>query len=245
MIEAGLAQTAEAFWSHAGGAAAAPRDLATIVSRLLPLSIASLPDLSVNTIERWFASRQVPYRFLCHNRALYGCLVAARGHGFLFTDTHDPPEEHRFTVAHEIAHFLLDYDAPRRRALELFGETIRPVLDGERAPTAVERIHAVLASVPPGVFINLMPRSAQGNIDQGAILRAEDRADRLALELLAPADEVLARLPANDLQPFERVRQIGDLHVNEYGLPRTVARTYVAALLPKSAYTSIAQWLGL
>lgn len=245
MIEAGLMEMAEAFWSRAGGVGVAPRDPATIVSRLLPLNIVSLSDLSVSAIEHWFASRQVPYRFLCHNRTLCGCLIAARGHGFIFTDAHDSAEEHRFTAAHEIAHFLLDYDAPRRRALEFFGEIIRPVLDGERAPTTHERINAVLSSTPLGVFFNLMPRNTQASIDQGAILRSEDRADRLALELLAPADQVLARLAADDLQPFERTRQICDLLVNEYGLPRTVARIYAVALLPKGATTSTAQWLGL
>lgn len=245
MLEAGIAQTAECFWSHAGSVTAPPRDPAAIVSRILPLSLVSLPNLGVSTIECWFSSHQVPYRFLCHDRALSGCLVAARGHGFLFTNTDAPPQERRFTVAHEIAHFLLDYDAPRRRALELFSETIRPVLDGERAPTAEERIHSVLSSIPLGIFVNLMPRGTQGSIDQGVILRAENRADRLALELLAPANEVLARLPATDLQPFEHVRHISDLLINAYGLPRTVARTYAAALLPKRAHTSTAQWLGL
>lgn len=244
VIEAGLAQVAELFWSHAGDKITSPRDPAMLVSRCLPLSIISLSSLSVDTIEHWLNTRQVPYRFLCHNRALCGCLIAARGHGFLFTDSNDPPDERRFTVAHEIAHFLLDYDAPRRRTLELFGEAIRPVLDGERSPTADERINALLSSTPLGTFLNLMSRSANGAIDQGAILRAENRADRLALELLAPSDEVLTRASGIDLSPFERAPRIADLLVDEYGLPRAVARPYATALVAKSAHTSTTQWLG-
>lgn len=245
MSEAGLVQIAEAFWNSAGGRSTPPNDIAPLVSRTLPVSIVLLPTLSITTIERWLAARDVPYHFLCHNRALCGCLVAARGHGVIFADLNDPPAERRFTVAHEVAHFLLDYDALRRRALDLFGEAIRTAIDGEREMTPTERIDAVLSSTPLGVFFNLMARNTQGSVDHSSILRAENRADRLALELLAPANEVLARLPNTNLQQFERAQSISDLLVKEYGLPRTVARTYAVALLPNQAHASTAQWLGI
>jgi hypothetical protein len=245
MIEAGLVRIASNFWGAAGDVRTAPRDPAAVVSRLLPLSIVQLSGLSIKVIEQWFAARRAPYSFLCHNRALCGCLVAAGGHGFVFVDSQDAADERRFTLAHEIAHFLLDYDAPRRRALELFGESIRPVLDGLRPPTVEERIHSVLSSTPIGMFYNLMPRGEYGGVDQGSTLVAEDRADRLALELLAPADEVLADLPAQGMQSFERARYLSDMLVDDYGLPRAVARTYAAALLPQSTQISTAQWFGL
>lgn len=244
MVEAWLTQAAEQFWAVAGGPLAPPRDLARVISRRLPLSIVALPRLCVTGVEEWLAARGIPYRFLCHDRSLCGCIVAARGHGLLFIDSDDSIEEQRFTIAHEVAHFLLDYEAPRQHALDLFGESIRPVLDGERAPTREERIHAALGRVALGVFVNMMPRAADGGIDQGSILRSEERADRLALELLAPAEEVLANLPGAGLQPLERVRQMVTILTDIYGLPRAVARPY-AALLSRSARPSMAEWLGL
>jgi hypothetical protein len=243
MIEAWLASTADSFWSLAGGPIAPPRDLAHVVSRQLPLSVVSLAHLSVTGVERWLTQRHVPYRFLCRDRALCGCIVAARGHGLLFLDADDAADERRFTAAHEIAHFLLDYDAPRRRALALFGESIRPVLDGERPPTAEERIDAVLSSLALGIYVDMMPRSAQGSIDQGSILRAEERADRLALELLAPAEQVLAQLPAVATQPLERMCMATEVLISVYGLPRQVARTYAAAVV-RQPQPSTAEWLG-
>lgn len=243
MAEAWLTSTADTFWSLAGEPIAPPRDLARVASRLLPLSIVSLAHLSVTEVERWLTQRHIPYQFLCRDRALCGCIVAARGHGLLFLDTDDAADERRFTAAHEIAHFLLDYDARRRRALALFGESIRPVLDGERLPSAGERIDAVLSSVPLGVYVDMMPRSAQGSIDQGSILRAEERADRLALELLAPAEHVLAQLPAVAAQPLERVRAATDVLVSVYGLPRQVARTYAATVV-RQPQPATAEWLG-
>lgn len=245
MTEAGLVQIAESFWRSCGGRNTPPQDITPFVSRMFPVSIVLLSNLSITTIERWLAVRHVPYRFLCQNRALCGCLVAVRGYGVIFVDISDPLPERRFTIAHEVAHFLLDYDAPRRRALDLFGEVIRSAIDGERELTPTERIDAVLSTTPLGVFFNLMARNAQGSIDQGSILRAENRADRLALELLAPANEVLARLPNTNLQQFERARLITDLLIKEYGLPQTVARSYTVALLSNQAPASTAQWLGI
>lgn len=245
MTETWLAQAADSFWSLNGGVIAPPRNLTRVVSRGLPISVISLPQLSVARVEHWLARQQVPYSFLCQNRALCGCAVAALGHGLLFIDSEDDEREQRFTVAHEVAHFLLDYQAPRRLALDLFGESIRVVLDGERPPTKAERIDAVLSRATLGVFTDLMPRSAQGGIDQGSILRAEERADRFALELLAPAEEVLTLVSDLASCSFEQLRRLVEVLHDEYGLPATVARPYAAALLPQTKRPSMAQWLGI
>jgi hypothetical protein len=244
MVEAWLARAAERFWAIVGEPAVLPRDLAPLLSRALPLSIATLPALDVAHVERWFAQRSVPYRFLCQNRALCGCIIAARGYGMLFIDANDAAAEQRFTVAHEVAHFLLDYLDPRQEAIELLGNPILPVLHGERAPTAEERIHAVLGRVKLGFYQDMMPRTAQGSIDQGAILRAEDRADRLALELLAPAADVLAAATNVASTPFERARELTELLEQHYGLPLVVARAYAASLAKQTSRPSVAEWFG-
>ena len=52
------------------------------------------------------------------------------GTAYCLVDANDPDNERRFTTAHELAHFLLDYAEPRRKAIEALGEGIVPVLDG-------------------------------------------------------------------------------------------------------------------
>ncbi len=244
MVEGWLARAAEHFWEAVGGPIAPPRDLSPVISRPFPLSMITLPALDIAKVERWFAERSVPYRFLCQNRALCGCIIAARGYGMLFIDANDAAAEQRFTVAHEVAHFLLDYLDPRQEAIELLGNLILPVLDGERAPTAEERIHAVLGRVKLGFYQDMMPRTAQGSIDQGAILRAEDRADRLALELLAPAADVLAAATTVTSTPFERARELTELLEQHYGLPLVVARAYAASLAKQISRPAVAEWFG-
>jgi len=169
-----------------------------------------------------------------------------RGHGFLFVDQSDSEAERRFTIAHEIAHFLLDYVTPRQKVLDIFGDSIRPVLDGERTPTRLESIDAMLSKVNFGVYVDMMSRSAEGGIEQGAILHAEDNADRLAFELLAPAEHVLNQIAVLQAKrSFERTRVIASLLVTEYGLPKQLAFRYSAFLTRHTPQQSSAQWLGL
>jgi len=245
MSEGWVVRAAETFWRQVGGTLPYPRDLSYVVDRFFPLAVVSLPALSTHRIEQWFARRDIPYRFARYDRSLHGCIVAVRGQGVLFVNADDDVCERRFTVAHETAHFLLDYLEPRQRALQLFGPSILPVLDGERSPTIEERIHAVLADVSFGVFVDLMVRNPHGDIDQPVIVQSEDHADRLALELLAPAEEALASIPDDVVAPLEKVRCLVSYLVDRYGLPRRVAQMYAAVLLRTQVSGSMAQWLGL
>lgn len=246
MIEGWLAMAAEDFWKAVGGEIPFPRELERVIRRGIPLDIIALPQLSVLQIESWFQQQQVPFRFLCQNRSLCGCIVAARGHGLIFVDCDDQDDERHYTITHEIAHFLLDYLYPRQQALTLFGETISPVLDGERPPTKTERLNALLNSVRLGTYIDLMPRSTRGGLDQGYILRAEEKADRLALELLAPADQIVPRLVFKGTETLlERDRIATQILTSVYGLPFLVAKKYSAILLHHHSRESTAKWLGL
>ncbi|MEZ4681120.1 MAG: hypothetical protein R2932_43595 [Caldilineaceae bacterium] len=140
----------------------------------------------------------------------------------------------------------MDYLTPRQRVLKIFGSSIQPVLDGERAPTRLESIDAMLSNVNLGVYVDMMPRSAQGGIEQGAILRAEDNADRLAFELLAPAEHVLNQPAVLHVElPFARTRIVTSLLMTEYGLPKELASRYSAFLTRHTPQQSSAQWLGL
>ena len=64
----------------------------------------------------------------------------------IFVDGTDPDSQRRFTIAHEVAHFLYRLPASRQSAIEKYGEQITGVMDGQRHPTVSERVVAVLAS---------------------------------------------------------------------------------------------------
>jgi hypothetical protein len=105
------------------------------------------------------------------------------------------------------------------------GAAALQVLDGERPPTAQERFHALLRDVPLGFHLHLMERDSDGNPLTSSIARAEGDADRLAYELLAPAEHVLADAPGSKQALVRRLREF-------YGLPGTQALLYAGVLMP-------------
>jgi hypothetical protein len=171
----------------------------------------------------WFAERALAIPLDEPDRRLRACLVAIRGQGFVFLDADDNPAERRFSLAHEIAHFLRDYWVPREKAMRRLGPTAAMVLDGERQATPQERIQAVLRNVPIGPFAHLLRRDESGRPLTPSESEAEAAADRLAFELLAPAVAF-----ADD---SDRETIVGRL-VEEFGLPFTPASRYAALLVP-------------
>jgi hypothetical protein len=158
------------------------------------------------------------------DRRLHGLLFSRRGGAFLFVEEEDDPAERRFTLAHELAHYLRDSWRPRRRARELLGEVILQVLDGDRPALPEERLEAVLRGVRVGHHTHFLARDERGRA-RGAEAEAEAAADRLAYELLAPADVVLR---AGDRDPVSLARRLRD----EFGLPGDQAGRYAARLCP-------------
>jgi hypothetical protein len=98
----------------------------------------------------------------------------------------DSPEEQRLTIAHEVAHFLADYLLPRQQVIQALGPQMAEVLDGSRPPTPAERAAAILSHVRLGAHVHLLPRPGIDAGNDRTVAHLEDRADRLALELVAP-----------------------------------------------------------
>jgi hypothetical protein len=158
-----------------------------------------------------------------------GCLVAHAGKGLLFVDGADADDERRFTLAHEIAHFLVDYWLPRQQAIEKLGPELADVVDGLRAPTLSERVHAMLGSIRIGAYQSLMECAGQAELT--GVWEAENRADRLALALLAPPGEVMSRVNLSAGSYQERLQAMAAVLTGTFGLPGTVARGYSRGLL--------------
>jgi hypothetical protein len=245
MIAGWLHEASEEFWRLAGDLLPYPRDLKPILSRKFPVFWVALPHLSVTAAERWLLRRGRNYHFLCRDRSLYGCIVVMRKRAIIFLDSLSSEEEQRFTLFHEVSHYLLDYRIPRRRVIERFGAGIADVLDGDRPPTPEERVDALLGRTPLGSYHNLLPRSERGGIDQGLTLRAEERADLLALELLAPAVEVEEHLCAKGVRSARDKREgAPSLLQSQFGLPPVVAEEYARRLYASAPLTA-RNWLGI
>jgi hypothetical protein len=211
-----------------------PRDLLSMVPFHLPVAFISIDELATTNLEKWLAHRRIAYRSDGRPRRLHGALVARAGRGVIFIDSTDNVEEQRFTAAHEIAHFIEDHLMPRLKALKAFGEGILPVLDGRRPPTPEESVSAVLNRVPLGVQVHLMDRGPHGTICSWDVEEREQRADRLALEIVAPAKAALRELrrPGYTAGQAE-IDGAPQILSDRFGLPMSAAAPYANLLLGK------------
>lgn len=217
------------FWRLCGETEEFPRSLERPLALALPVALIKLPRLRLQDIESWMRRRGVVFAFGCRSRAARGCLIAQAGKGLLFVDGADPEDEQRFTVAHEIAHFLLDYWLPRAKVIEKFGPVVADVVDGLRPPTLTERVQAVLGSIHIGPYQSLMERGDSS--ERATVWDAENRADRLALALLAPPEAVLPLLDLTAGHYVRRLEAAKDALREHFGLPGQVAVAYGHALL--------------
>lgn len=215
---------ADWFWQLAGTVEPVPRSLRGAAVRVFQGLICPQPALTVRTAIAWLRDRKVDLPGAAPDRPLRACLVAHSGDGVIFIDSTDPPDEQRFSLAHELAHYLRDYLVPRRRAAMRLGPAALEVLDGWRPPSPTERLHALLGRVDLKVHVHLMERRRPDH----AVTEAEESADRLAYELLAPAAVVVRE----DTARRRDQRGVADLLRGKYGLPACQAQDYSLLLLP-------------
>jgi hypothetical protein len=218
------AELAGGFWKEAGEVEAFPRHLRRPIARAVPLTVVYLPGLRLAAVQSWLARNRIAWTCPEADRPLRAFLLAGWGDGLVFIDGADPEDEQRFSLAHELAHFLRDYRQPRRLAVDRLGEGVLDVFDGLRAPTPEERLHALLARLPVGCHWHLMRRDERGRYATPAIAAAERDADRLAYELLAPAAAVLTQAGGLSRPTLVRVLR------TTFGLPLAQAEDYSALL---------------
>jgi hypothetical protein len=236
--------TALEFWERVGATPGYPCDIGRwLIRSQLPIAIKLMPLLDIEKVNAWAYKHDTSYAFREKNRRLRGCILPGKV-STIFVDASDSLYEQRFTIAHEGGHFLLDYQLPRDKAITTLGENIIEVFDGKRQPTLEERLHGILADVRVSVTPHLMERPEEG-LPMGSILDAEDRADRLALELLAPA-LVLQKEMHSDVAPKKfhaRLAFLGERLYTFYGLPRSIAVFYADMLLHQWSEPSFHDWL--
>ncbi len=228
-------EAAERFWIAAGGPPPFPRDLREAIPLALPLAVVELPDLCLAAVDQWLGARGVSLPLGAPDRALRAALLARGAAGLVFVHAGDTADERRFSLAHEVAHYLIEYALPHARASKRLGaEAAQALAAGAAAPLAL-RIDAALAGLPPRLHLHLLERDGTG---RSRVAAAERQADLLALELLAPVESVRARFPAGSGRAAveSALRQA-------YGLPARLARDYAQRLEPQDPRDTLAHSL--
>jgi hypothetical protein len=238
---------ADRFWRLAGGPEPFPRQLEIPVAWALPLVIIKLPRLGIAELLDWMSKTGICMKSSFASRPLRACLIARAGRGAVLLAGTDPDDERRLSLAHEVAHFLIDYLKPREEALSALGPTVLDVLDGLRQPTPEERLTGTLRGIELDVYTHLMERSDSGQAASADTIEREDKADRLALELIAPLDVVTSQLVAEgiDWRGSEALQATVHRLVAVFGLPKDAAERYGRSLLmAKQPASSFRAWLN-
>lgn len=222
-------ETAEEFWAGVGSEATIPRELQSPLQLMLPLGVVFIPSLTMMRLNAWLRQWDIVCSLHGPDRALRACLICRAGRGLIFIDKDDNEAERRYSLAHELAHYLREQWQPRRRAVAALGQQVLDVLDGDRLPRLEETVRSVLAQVPIGLQIHLMERTPEGDYANRAIRRAEREADLLAFEILAPSDAVLSTLEA--VSAGERLATARRILTDTFGLPPHPAAAYARLLV--------------
>jgi Zn-dependent peptidase ImmA (M78 family) len=176
----------------------------------------------------WLLHRKMPVLLPAACKDLMGCLVAHRGYGVIFVCGSDEPEEQRLTIAHEAAHFLLDYLLPRQQVIAALGDSVADVLDGLRAASPMERASAVLSHLRLGPHVHLFPRR-EGEENSAPHMCVESRADELAIELVAPRSQVISLYRQLSLRGTGE-RELVDELARHFGLPNHAFDSLIARM---------------
>lgn len=228
-------EAAKVFWAQAGVQEVFPRDMQQAISLAKDVVVVHIPALRIENIRTWLRDRNFDFQVPSFDKYLHGFLLTHQGSGFIFVNGSDNEAERRFTLAHEIAHFICDYEIPRQQAVGQFGLVILDVLDGFRLPTVEERLQGLMLNHSLVSFSHLLDSDSMSGMGRLNIWQAENRADQLALELLAPARHVRAQISKLRLpQRFAAHKSaLPNILTGHYGLPESVVAGYANHLARK------------
>ena len=240
-----LENIADDFWNETGYTRTFPRPIEQAVALKLPVMLVKLPDVTVRSVGSWLRENKHSCSFPSYENNLMGCLYAFRGFGYIFVCGTDPVEEQRFTVSHDTAHFIVDYWIPRLQVLQALGPSITDVLDGERPPRIEERASAILARVRLGAHWHLLPRRGREPEDEPHVAHAEDRADELGLELVAPKRQIVQMVKTEVANGVADVGAHCRSLASHFGLPSNIFESIVKTLVQRKTPTFLEDALRL
>lgn len=215
-----LHRAIEAFWGEEHRPHSFPVNVELEAVTRLPLALFEVKNLTTATLDEWFDTYGAPLHLHVAPRPLRAALIAYAGVGVIFVDADLDAAERLVSVAHESGHFITDY-LMLRSDVEASAPHLLDVLDGLREANEEDYIAAVLNRLPLGLHTHLLARGDRGEYFSAETERSEERATRVAWELLAPQAAIEERVGEHG-----NLFELTSLLRTEFGLPVAAARAY-------------------
>ena len=220
------------FWRRAGGRKGFPADIGYAAMSALEVYVEEVEGLTTLTAASYAGGAGVRNAVGVSERGLRGCVVVGRQGAAILVERSDSEAEKRFTIAHEVAHYILEVKRHRERAADRLGPEFVDALYGLREATPAERIDAWLNNARSEAFAHFMDRAPGGGYGCSRTLNAECQADDLAVEILAPRSELAAAISSMGFSESLKVaREVAD---RRFGLPKGIADQYADRVVRQS-----------
>lgn len=214
-----------------------------------PVNITRLNKLTLSKVIDWLSKHNCSCESIEEDKSLFGLLFMQKGHAFIFLDGTSEIRESLFTLAHELAHYIIEIEHPKRLAVNIYGSQIEDVFDGKRVSTVAEQVSVITSQIDIQPYINLLEKEEMDGISRIKVWEAESSADILALELIAPEDVVKKTLNSLRIQIrfYDLKEKLPELLSTYFYLPESISHTYATALCYKwcRGGPSFSDWLGL
>lgn len=227
-----IERIAREFWSTVDQVYRENFDILGAVETSLTIDLIQLQKLSLRKIQDWLDARKINIAIDAIDRDLHGALLIKAGSVCMFVEEAGDEIQQRFTIAHEVSHFLLDYQIPLERALLQFGAEIEEVLNGNQKATRSQLVTSMINGVNLEPYSFLIEKTGNGSFLSWSNFNAENEADYLALELLAPRTKVIneAIASATLLTYSQFKRKSQEILKDKYRIPSEVAHQYASEL---------------
>lgn len=230
-----IQQLAKAFWKASLLEINFPISTTLLEQAILltePIAVVKLNKLSLLEISKYFTARGNNINCPLDSKELYGFILSYNGYTYIFLNGTESAEEQRFTLAHEFAHYLLDYKLPRQSIIEKSGVAIIDALNNKRDFTAEEKLLALVQDYSLKAFTYLLDAPATSAFERLHVWKAENKADELAMELLAPYTNILQDISRDGIvRRFSPLKQyLPKLLQVKYGFTTDLAHLYGKSL---------------
>lgn len=220
------------FWKRAGGRFDYPADIAYAATCALDVYVDEVAGLTPVSAAAHIGREELCPLGGADERSLHGCVIVSRSGAAVLVEKCDDEAEKRFTIAHEVSHYIVEVKQRHERAADRMGRDFADTLYGLREPTLTELIDAWLNNTRSEAFAHFMDRTPGGGYGCSRTLEAECLADDLALEILAPRSEITAVISSMGLSESLKVaRRVAE---RRFGLPNDIADRYAGRVVWQS-----------